>query len=96
MHVPTEAEPRWRRTGRPQPRGGQPWGEVRGGGADFDINQYTVYGADVTKTALGPLTSSKITSGRGFETTETNATVVIADAAYAKTKKYEVGSEGIM
>ncbi|MFF4358545.1 ABC transporter permease [Streptomyces sp. NPDC001604] len=71
---------------------GQPQGEVRGGGADFDINQYTVYGTDVTKTALGPLTSSKITSGRTFKTTETDAKVVVADSAYAKEKKYKVGS----
>ncbi|MGW2566501.1 ABC transporter permease [Streptomyces sp. NPDC001537] len=71
---------------------GQPQGEVRGGGADFDINQYTVYGTDVTKTALGPLTSSKITSGRTFRATETNAKVVVADSAYAKEKKYKVGS----
>ncbi|WP_030929845.1 ABC transporter permease [Streptomyces sp. NRRL S-646] len=71
---------------------GLPQGEVRGGGADFDINQYTVYGTDVTRTALGPLTSSKITSGRTFKTTETNAKVVVADSAYAKEKKYKVGS----
>ncbi|MFJ3303284.1 ABC transporter permease [Streptomyces sp. NPDC086549] len=71
---------------------GQPQGEVRGGGADFNINQYTVFGTDVTKSALGPLTSSKITSGRTFKTTETDAKVVVADSAYAKTKKYKVGS----
>ncbi|MEU1298447.1 ABC transporter permease [Streptomyces shenzhenensis] len=71
---------------------GQPQGEVRGGGADFDINQYTVYGTDVTQTGLGPLTSSKITSGRTFKTTETDAKVVVADSAYAKEKKYKVGS----
>jgi len=71
---------------------GQPQGEVRGGGADFDINQYTVYGTDVTKTALGPLTSSKITSGRTFKAAETDAKVVVADSAYAKEKKYKVGS----
>ncbi|MER6417271.1 ABC transporter permease [Streptomyces sp. NPDC001137] len=71
---------------------GQPQGEVQGGGADFDINQYTVYGTDVTKTALGPLTSSKITSGRTFRTAETNAEVAVADSAYAKEKKYKVGS----
>ncbi|MGW3955468.1 ABC transporter permease [Streptomyces sp. NPDC004752] len=70
---------------------GQPQGEVRGGGADFDINQYTVYGTDVTQTGLGPLTSSKITSGRTFRTTETDAKVVVADSAYAKEKKYKVG-----
>ncbi|MEU6556055.1 ABC transporter permease [Streptomyces sp. NPDC046915] len=71
---------------------GQPQGEVRGGGANFDINQYSVFGTDVTKTALGPLTSSKITSGRAFRTTETDAKVAVADSAYAKTKKYKVGS----
>ncbi|MFF8473395.1 ABC transporter permease [Streptomyces sp. NPDC015414] len=72
--------------------GGQPQGEVRGGGADFDINQYTVFGTDVTRIALGPLTSSKITSGRTFRTTETDAKVAVVDSAYARTKKYEVGS----
>ncbi|MFE1882496.1 ABC transporter permease [Streptomyces diastatochromogenes] len=71
---------------------GQPQGEVQGGGADFDVNNYSVYGADVTRPALGPLTSSKITSGRTFKTTETNAKVVVADSAYAKEKKYKVGS----
>ncbi|MFC9284219.1 ABC transporter permease [Streptomyces collinus] len=71
---------------------GQPQGEVRGGGADFAINQYTVFGTDVTRTALGPLTSSKITSGRTFRATETNAAVAVADSAYAKQKKYKVGS----
>jgi ABC-type antimicrobial peptide transport system permease subunit len=81
--------------GRGQSNGGgtgQPQGEVQGGGANFDINQYTVFGTDVTKTALGPLTSSKITSGRTFKTTETDAKVVVADSAYAKEKKYKVGS----
>ncbi|MFI6011682.1 ABC transporter permease [Streptomyces sp. NPDC051243] len=71
---------------------GQPQGEVRGGGADFDVNNYSVYGTDVTKPALGPLTSSKITSGRTFKTTETNAKVVVADTSYAKEKKLKVGS----
>ncbi|MET8611349.1 ABC transporter permease [Streptomyces misionensis] len=71
---------------------GGPQGEVKGGGADFGINQYSVYGTDVTRTGLGPLTSSKITSGRGFKTTETDAKVAVADSAYAKEKKYKVGS----
>ncbi|AZQ37028.1 ABC transporter permease [Streptomyces cyaneochromogenes] len=71
---------------------GQPQGEVRGGGANFDVNNYSVYGTDVTKPALGPLTSSKITSGRAFKTSETNAKVVVADTSYAKEKKLKVGS----
>ncbi|CAM5405010.1 hypothetical protein SALBM311S_11484 [Streptomyces alboniger] len=72
--------------------GGQPQGEVRGGGADFDVNSYSVYGTDVTKPALGPLTSSKITSGRTFTSSETNAKVAVLDSAYAKEKKLKVGS----
>ncbi|MEU6771085.1 ABC transporter permease [Streptomyces sp. NPDC046759] len=72
--------------------GGQPQGEVKGGGANFDINQYTVCGTDVTHTGIGPLTSSKLTSGRTFKTTETDAEVAVADSAYAKEKRYEVGS----
>ncbi|QKW29125.1 ABC transporter permease [Streptomyces seoulensis] len=73
--------------------GGQsaPQGSVQGGGANFDVNQYSVYGADVAHPDLGPLTSSKITSGRTFKTTETNAKVVVADSAYAKEKKLTTG-----
>ncbi|MET7680267.1 ABC transporter permease [Streptomyces sp. NPDC005423] len=71
---------------------GQPQGQVTGGGANFDVNQYSVFGTDVTKPALGPLTSSKITSGRTFTTSETDAKVVVADSAYAKEKKLKVGS----
>ncbi|TPQ19326.1 ABC transporter permease [Streptomyces sporangiiformans] len=72
------------------PSGG-PQGRVEGGGADFDVNSYSVYGTDVTKPGLGPLTSSKITSGRTFKTSETAAEVVVADSSYAKQKKLELG-----
>ncbi|QHY98817.1 FtsX-like permease family protein [Streptomyces sp. S4.7] len=72
---------------------GGPQGEVRGGGAEFDVNSYTVYGTDTTRQDLGPLTSSRITDGRTFKTAETDAEVAVADAAYAKEKKYKVGSE---
>ncbi|MDQ1048179.1 ABC transporter permease [Streptomyces sp. V4I2] len=71
---------------------GQPQGEVQGGGADFDVNNYSVYGTDVTEPALGPLTSSKITSGRTFTSSEKNAKVAVVDSAYAKEKKLKVGS----
>ncbi|WUS98877.1 FtsX-like permease family protein [Streptomyces sp. NBC_00708] len=70
---------------------GQPQGEVRGGGASFDVNSYTVYGTDVTHQDLGPLTSSKITSGRTFKATETNAKVAVVDSAYAKEKTLSTG-----
>ncbi|WP_327728042.1 ABC transporter permease [Streptomyces sp. NBC_00487] len=70
---------------------GQPEGRVEGGGAEFDVDNYSVYGMDVTEPALGPLTSSKITSGRTFTTSETNAKVVVADTSYAKEKELKVG-----
>ncbi|MEU3658341.1 ABC transporter permease [Streptomyces sp. NPDC032940] len=79
--------------GQGGPGGGQaPEGRVQGGGADFDVNSYSVYGTDVTEPALGPLTSSSITSGRTFKTSETDAKVAVADAAYAKEKKLTTGS----
>ncbi|MFD7771695.1 ABC transporter permease [Streptomyces sp. NPDC059787] len=75
------------------PGGGQssPEGRVEGGGANFDVNSYSVYGTDVTEPALGPLTSSEITDGRTFKTTETDAKVAVADSAYAKEKELETG-----
>lgn len=72
-------------------RGQAPQGEVRGGGASFDVNSYTVFGTDVTRQDLGPLTSSKITKGRTFKTSETDSKVAVVDASYAKEKKLAVG-----
>ncbi|MFH0174587.1 ABC transporter permease [Streptomyces cacaoi] len=71
---------------------GQPQGEVQGGGANFDVNSYSVYGTDVTEPELGPLTSSTITSGRTFKSTENNGKVAVLDSAYAKEKSLKVGS----
>ncbi|MFC8131936.1 ABC transporter permease [Streptomyces sp. NPDC057302] len=77
-----------------QPGGGggdQQEGQVRGGGADFDVDSYSVYGTDVGKLDLGPLTSSKISKGRTFTGSESDAKVAVADASYAKEKKLSVG-----
>ncbi|MFD7286120.1 ABC transporter permease [Streptomyces sp. NPDC059863] len=71
--------------------GGSGGGEVRGGGAAFDVDSYTVFGTDVAAPALGPLTSSKITTGRTFESAETDAAVAVVDSAYAKEKSLAVG-----
>ncbi|WP_367573981.1 ABC transporter permease [Streptomyces griseoaurantiacus] len=79
------------RQGGGAPGAGAPQGRVEGGGADFDVNSYSVYGTDVTEPALGPLTSSRITKGRTFKASETNAQVLVADASYAKEKKLALG-----
>ncbi|MFI5657216.1 ABC transporter permease [Streptomyces sp. NPDC051684] len=73
--------------------GGQPQGRVQGGGANFDVNSFSVYGTDVTQRRLGPLTSSKITKGRSFTTSETDAKVAVVDSSYAKRKKLAVGDK---
>ncbi|MWA13220.1 ABC transporter permease [Streptomyces sp. BA2] len=79
--------------GKAQPPGGsdQQNGKVRGGGADFDVDSYSVYGTDVGKLDLGPLTSSRISEGRTFTGSESDAKVAVADASYAKEKKLSVG-----
>ncbi|MFB7291598.1 ABC transporter permease [Actinacidiphila glaucinigra] len=77
--------------GNRQRGGGQPQGSVRGGGANFDINNFTVFGTDVAHPGLGPLTSSKITSGKTFTSAQDNAKVAVLDSAYAKQKKLTVG-----
>lgn len=84
-------------TGKAQPPGGggggsdQQEGRVRGGGADFDVDSYSVYGTDVSKLDLGPLTSSKISKGRTFTGSDSDAEVAVADASYAKEEKLSVG-----
>jgi putative ABC transport system permease protein len=70
--------------------GGQP--QVQGGGASFDVNSYSVAGIDVTDQELGPLATSKITSGRTFTASGTDAEVAVISKSYAKSKKYKVGS----
>jgi putative ABC transport system permease protein len=70
--------------------GGQP--QVQGGGASFNVNSYSVAGIDVSNQDLGPLATSKITSGRTFTAAQTNAKVAVISKSYAKSKKYKVGS----
>ncbi|MFE9993426.1 ABC transporter permease [Streptomyces avermitilis] len=68
---------------------GQP--QVQGGGASFDVNSYSVAGVDVTHQDLGPLATSKITKGKTFTTSQTNAKVAVLSKSYAKENKYTVG-----
>ncbi|MGW2977653.1 ABC transporter permease [Streptomyces humidus] len=82
--------------GRGAPGGGrgsgEQQGEVQGGGADFGVENYSVYGTDVTEPELGPLTSSTITGGRTFTSSETDGKVAVVDSAYAREKSLKVGS----
>ncbi|MEU2547028.1 ABC transporter permease [Streptomyces roseolus] len=80
--------------GRPQGgAGGGPGDTVTGGGAAFDVDSFTLYGTDVTTPDLGPLTTSTVTEGRTFRTTETDAAVVVVDSAHAQQQDLAVGDE---
>ncbi|MFD9034664.1 ABC transporter permease [Streptomyces sp. NPDC059567] len=77
--------------GGPGGGSGSGGGTVEGGGAAFDVNSFTLYGTDVTAPELGPLTTSTISKGRTFKTSETEAKVVVIDSAYAKQEGLDVG-----
>ncbi|MEU9212390.1 ABC transporter permease [Streptomyces sp. NPDC048415] len=68
---------------------GQP--QVQGGGASFDVNSYSVAGVDVTNQGLGPLATSKISTGKTFTAAQTNAKVAVLSKSYAKENKKTVG-----
>lgn len=65
--------------------------QVQGGGADFDVNSYSVAGVDVTDQTLGPLAGSKITTGKTFTATQTDAEVAVVSKSYAKENSLKVG-----
>ncbi|MFF4028210.1 ABC transporter permease [Streptomyces sviceus] len=65
--------------------------QVQGGGADFDVNSYSVAGVDVTDQTLGPLAGSKITTGTTFTAAQTDAKVAVVSKAYAKENSLKVG-----
>ncbi|WP_086829642.1 ABC transporter permease [Streptomyces sp. NRRL B-24572] len=73
--------------------GAGPGDTVTGGGAAFDVDSFTIYGTDVTVPDLGPLTTSAVSEGRAFKTTETDAKVAVVDSAYAQQKDLSVGDE---
>ncbi|WP_328941259.1 ABC transporter permease [Streptomyces sp. NBC_00250] len=90
--------------GQPGEQGGQnggsgngggsgPGDTVTGGGAAFDVDSFTLYGTDVTSPDLGPLTTSTVSQGRTFKTTETDAKVAVVDSAYAQEKDLALGDE---
>jgi putative ABC transport system permease protein len=65
--------------------------QVQGGGANFDVNSYSVAGVDVTDQTLGPLAGSKITTGRTFTAAQTDAKVAVVSKSYAKENSLKVG-----
>ncbi|WP_420035298.1 ABC transporter permease [Streptomyces sp. cg28] len=77
--------------GGPSGEGGGGEGGVQGGGANFDVNSYSVYGIDVAHQGLGPLSTMEITKGRTFKSAETDAKVAVLSKSYAKENSKAVG-----
>jgi putative ABC transport system permease protein len=71
--------------------GGTAAPQVQGGGANFDVNSYSVAGVDVTDQTLGPLAGSKITTGKTFTAAQTDAKVAVVSKSYAKENSLKVG-----
>lgn len=66
---------------------------VEGGGAQFDVNNFTVYGVDETRPDLGPIASLAVTAGSGLTpTTTADANVAVVDSAYATQANVAVGA----
>jgi putative ABC transport system permease protein len=76
--------------------GGGGFGGGGGGGGgfagSFTPTSFTVSGIDLGQGALGPLSSSKLTSGRTFAGGDTTANVAVIDSSYATQNKLKVGS----
>ena len=72
--------------------GGAAAGSAPNGSANVSLQSFTVDGVDTVNLALGPLSSSKITSGTTFTSADSDATVAVVDSAYAKSKSLAVGS----
>ncbi|WP_059013112.1 ABC transporter permease [Streptomyces specialis] len=76
----------------PGEEGGAPGrAEIRGGGADFGVDEFAVFGADVTRTGIGPLSGTEITDGRALASGDADAAVAVLDADWAASEELAVG-----
>jgi ABC-type lipoprotein release transport system permease subunit len=75
--------------------GGTGGGGGGGGGfaSSFSTNTFTVNGTQISAGEVGPLSSSKITSGRTFTTADANSNVAVIDSSYAKQNKLTTSSK---
>lgn len=72
-------------------QGGGPQMRVEGGGAEFGVDDFAVYGTDVTQPDLGPLAGAGITDGRALTGEDAEADVALVDADYAAEEELAVG-----
>jgi ABC-type antimicrobial peptide transport system permease subunit len=58
---------------------------------NFKLNNFTVNGVDIANGELGPLSNSKLSSGRTFTSADASSDVAVVDSSYATTNKLKVG-----
>jgi ABC-type lipoprotein release transport system permease subunit len=63
-----------------------------GFGGSFTPSSFSVSGIDLNQGALGPLSSSKLTSGRTLASSDATGNVAVIDSGYATQNKLKVGS----
>jgi ABC-type lipoprotein release transport system permease subunit len=75
--------------------GGGGGGGAGGGGfaSSFSTNTFTVNGTQLTAGEVGPLSSSKVSSGRTFTTADAASNVAVVDSSYAKQNKLTTSSK---
>jgi ABC-type antimicrobial peptide transport system permease subunit len=56
------------------------------------VNTFTVDGVNVASPDLGPLSSTQVSSGRAFTSSDATAKVALVDSSYAKQNSLKVGS----
>jgi ABC-type antimicrobial peptide transport system permease subunit len=61
------------------------------GGSQFDVTSFSVLGVDANASAVGPLSSISVKSGRALTSSDAGKDVAVVDASYAKTKSLKVG-----
>jgi putative ABC transport system permease protein len=72
-------------SGRPNFGGG-----FRQSGSSFGVESFSVEGIDGGASKVGPLTSTKLSSGRLLAASDSNSNVAVLDQAYAKSAKLSV------
>jgi putative ABC transport system permease protein len=72
---------------RPPSGGGE-----NGGPSNFNVDSYSVTGVDLSQSAVGPMTSVDVQSGRSFKTGDADAKVVVLSASFAKERSKTKGS----
>ncbi|MBT2502919.1 ABC transporter permease [Curtobacterium sp. ISL-83] len=62
------------------------------GGGSFSVDSFTVTGIPVSGDTVGPLTSTELSTGRTFTSSDAGKDVVVLDSSYAKSESKAVGS----